>query len=119
MLYRFLGYKERDEIAWLQAHNLRSQRVLITRLEWVHQALSELNITEARCRYTRILVGTDKVLLGDLVDFKDKEAVFRTAFGRMTADNLQHYATLSVSEKILLSDGDFQPDGWEVVAFPP
>ncbi|OQX02800.1 MAG: hypothetical protein BWK73_41485 [Thiothrix lacustris] len=74
---------------------------------------------QARSRYTRILLGTDKVLLGDLVDLKDKEAVFRTAFGRMTADNLQHYATLSVSEKILLSDGSFQPDGWEIVAFPP
>lgn len=74
---------------------------------------------QTHSRYTRILVGTDKALLGDVADLKSTEAIFRTAFGRMSADNLQRYAALPVSAKILLSDGSLQPDGWEVVAFLP
>jgi hypothetical protein len=73
---------------------------------------------EATTRYQRILVGTDKALLGELATLKSKEAIFRTAFGRMSAENLQRYEATIAREKILLSDGSIKPAGWTVVAFP-
>jgi len=73
---------------------------------------------EATTRYQRILVGTDKALLGELATLQSKEAIFRTAFGRMSAENLQRYETTIAREKILLSDGSIKPAGWTVVTFP-
>ena len=73
---------------------------------------------EATTRYQRILVGTDKALLGELASLKSKEAIFRTAFGRMSAENLQRYEATIAREKILLSDGSIKPAGWTVVTFP-
>lgn len=73
---------------------------------------------EASTRYQRILVGTDKALLGELASLKSKEVIFRTAFGRMSAENLQRYDATTASEKILLSDGSIRPAGWKVVTFP-
>jgi hypothetical protein len=73
---------------------------------------------EASTRYQRILVGTDKALLGELAALKSKEAIFRTAFGRMSVENLQRYEATTAREKILLSDGSIKPAGWTVVAFP-
>lgn len=73
---------------------------------------------EASTRYKRILVGTDKALLGELASLKSKEVIFRTAFGRMSAENLQRYDATTASEKILLSDGSIKPAGWKVVTFP-
>ena len=58
-------------------------------------------------------------MLGELDSIASKANIFRTAFGRMTADNLQRYEHLPVSQKILLSDGSLQPAGWDVVKFPP
>ena len=73
---------------------------------------------EASTRYKKIVVGTDKALLGELASLKSREAIFRTAFGRMSAENLQRYAQTSAVEKILLSDGSIKPTGWTVVTFP-
>ena len=73
---------------------------------------------EASTRYKKIVVGTDKALLGELASLKSREAIFRTAFGRMSAENLQRYAQMSAAEKILLSDGSIKPTGWTVVTFP-
>ncbi|SEA85489.1 MAG: hypothetical protein QJT81_05525 [Candidatus Thiothrix putei] len=73
---------------------------------------------EANTRYQRIIVGTDKALLGELATLKSRDAIFRTAFGRMSADNLQRYEATIAREKILLSDGSIRPQGWTVVTFP-
>ena len=73
---------------------------------------------EASTRYKKIVVGTDKALLGELASLKSREAIFRTAFGRMSEENLQRYAQTSAVEKILLSDGTINPGGWTVVKFP-
>lgn len=73
---------------------------------------------ETSTRYKKIVVGTDKALLGELASLKSREAIFRTAFGRMSEDNLQRYAQTSAVEKILLSDGTINPAGWTVVKFP-
>lgn len=74
---------------------------------------------QANSRYQRIVIGTDKAMLGDLDSIPTKAAIFRTAFGRMSADNLNRYAQIPASEKILLSDGSIRPDGWKVVTFTP
>lgn len=73
---------------------------------------------EASTRYKKLVVGTDKALLGELASLKSREAIFRTAFGRMSEENLQRYAQTSAAEKILLSDGSIKPAGWTVVTFP-
>ncbi|QQZ28198.1 hypothetical protein HMY34_05200 [Thiothrix subterranea] len=73
---------------------------------------------EASTRYKKIVVGTDKALLGELASLKSREAIFRTAFGRMSVENLQRYASTPAVEKILLSDGSINPEGWTVVTFP-
>jgi hypothetical protein len=74
---------------------------------------------QANSRYQHIVIGTDKALLGDLDSIPTKTTIFRTAFGRMSADNLNRYAQMPASEKILLSDGSIRPDGWKVVTFTP
>lgn len=68
-------------------------------------------------RYKTVTVGTDKALLGKLDELKSHSVIFRTAFGRMTEVNLQRYTNTKAKEKILLSDGMFNPDGWELVKF--
>ena len=72
---------------------------------------------QASQRYKRVVVGTDKALMGPLENLKSKESIFRTAFGRMSEESLQKYRSSSASEKILLSDGSIQPAGWNVVEF--
>ena len=78
-----------------------------------------INHYQASSRYQHLIMGTDKALLGDLDSIPAKAAIFRTAFGRMSADNLQRYAQMPASEKILLSDGSIRPVGWKVVTFVP
>lgn len=72
---------------------------------------------QANTRYKRILVGTDKAMLGDLASIQSKATIFRTVFGRMSAENLQRYEQTPAVEKILLSDGSIRPAGWKVVTF--
>ncbi|HPE61000.1 MAG: hypothetical protein KDI15_02840 [Thiothrix sp.] len=71
----------------------------------------------ARTRYKTITVGTDKALLGPLDSLPSQSVIFRTAFGRMTEENLARYATSTAKRRILLSDGSIDPAGWEVVEF--
>ncbi|MFZ1345116.1 hypothetical protein [Thiothrix eikelboomii] len=72
---------------------------------------------ETKARYKDIQIGTDKALLGNLADLKSKTVIFRTSFGSMTAESLARYQTIPASQKILLSDGKVQAQGWEVVKF--
>ena len=72
---------------------------------------------ENSSHYKKIIIGTDKALLGDLDKLKSKDIIFRTAFGRMNLDNLNRYTGNSAKKKILLSDGSIKPKGWKVVSF--
>lgn len=76
-----------------------------------------INHLQVSTRYKRIVVGTDKALLGDLQSIPSKSVIFRSAFGRMSVDNLKRYEETPAVEKILLSDGSIQPAGWKVVTF--
>lgn len=71
----------------------------------------------AASRYQAIRVGTDKAMLGQLDELKSRSVIFRTAFGRMTEGSLDRYLDLKADEKILLSDGTVQPEGWKVINF--
>ena len=68
-------------------------------------------------RYQALLVGTDKAMLGEFRKLKSATVIFRTAFGRMSLGALKKYDAVDASEKILLSDGSVNPDGWSVVVF--
>ncbi len=68
-------------------------------------------------RYEIILVGTDKANLGALSELPSTEALFRTAFGRSGPSSLSRYDSIKVDQRIFLSDGRFEPIGWELVRF--
>lgn len=72
---------------------------------------------EQKARYRDIVVGTDKALLGPLTDLKSKSVIFRTAFGSINSDSLTRYDGFKAKQKILLSDGNFIPAGWDVIQF--
>ena len=73
---------------------------------------------ERQDRYKNIMIGTDKAALGALNDLSSKEVIFRTSFGKLSAENLTRlYSHVKADEKILLSDGSLSPDGWDVVSF--
>lgn len=71
-----------------------------------------------RGRYRRMLIGTDKAMIGDLAEVKSRESIFRTAFGRSDAGDLLQYDNVRADEYILLSDGTFRMPGWQLVIFP-
>jgi len=73
---------------------------------------------EAKDRYKNIVVGTDKASLGKLDELAAKEVIFRTSFGKLRADNLTRlYSHVKADQRILLSDGSLNPEGWDLVAF--
>ena len=73
---------------------------------------------EQDARYKKIVVGTDKAFLGALADLESREVVFRTAFGKLNADNLHNlYVDSEASHKYLLTDSAFDDADWEVVRF--
>ncbi len=73
---------------------------------------------ESQSRYKTITVGTDKAILGDLADLSSREVIFRTAFGKLQAENLVRlYSDDRSDKRILLSDGSLLPDNWDVVEF--
>ena len=73
---------------------------------------------EQKDRYKNIMIGTDKASLGTLNELSSKDVIFRTSFGKLSTDNLTRlYSHVKTDERILLSDGSLQPDGWEVVSF--
>jgi len=69
-------------------------------------------------RYKKIIVGTDKVMLGELDQLQSMNVIFRTSFGKLQQSNLsKNYSQVDASEKILLSDGVLDPSGWKTVEF--
>lgn len=71
----------------------------------------------AASRYTRVIVGTDKALIGPYEELRSSDAIFRTAFGRSSADSLQRYGVIDADTRVLLSDGSFDAPGWTSVDF--
>ena len=73
---------------------------------------------ENSARYKNVTIGTDKASLGPLPDLVSKDIIFRTSFGKLNEENLKRlYSHVKADEKILLSDGSQEPNGWDVVAF--
>lgn len=73
---------------------------------------------ESNSRYSTILIGTDKASLGRLDELHSKEVIFRTAFGKLTNENLiRLYSHVAADKRLLLSDGSLQPDDWDVIEF--
>lgn len=71
----------------------------------------------ASARYTRILVGTDKALIGPLEELRSSDAIFRTAFGKTAPDALQRYSNVDADKRIVLSDGELDAPRWQQVTF--
>jgi len=73
---------------------------------------------ESQNRYKKILIGTDKAMLGEITQLPSKDVIFRKSFGKLQESNLKrHYGGEKVKQKILLSDGSIQPSDWETVEF--
>jgi len=73
---------------------------------------------EGQNRYKKILIGTDKAMLGEITELQSKDVIFRTSFGKLQSSNLKrHYGGVKANKKILLSDGSLTPDGWDTVRF--
>jgi len=72
---------------------------------------------ESTARYKKIIVGTDKAMIGALEDIQSRNSIFRAAFGKSSAENLLQYESVQADEKFLLSDGSVAADGWEVILF--
>ncbi|MGJ8528336.1 hypothetical protein [Maritalea sp.] len=69
-------------------------------------------------RYTDIEVGTDKVSLGNISALRSRDILFRTAFGRISKDNVAGlYANADAQHKVLLTSEPLQLDGWQVVSW--
>lgn len=68
-------------------------------------------------RYTRIVLGTDKEIIGDYGSVRSSSEVFRSVFGKFAEESLDKYKQARKDKKILLSDGEVMPDGWQVVEF--
>jgi len=68
-------------------------------------------------RYKKILVASDKAMLGELNEIRSTSQIFRANYGRIKEDSLQKYQATDVVEKILLSDGSIKPSGWTLVEF--
>ena len=78
--------------------------------EWLRQH-------DANAHYQKVIVGTDKANLGELRKLKSASVIFRTSFGRMSIDALKKYDRVNATQKLLLSDGAVEPDGWTVIEF--
>lgn len=72
----------------------------------------------AGTRYKSIEVGTDKVALGNINDLRSQDVLFRTAFGRISAENVAAlYANENAPTKYLLTSEPLELDGWQVVSW--
>jgi len=61
-----------------------------------------------------------QVLIGVDTSFSltaSRQSIFRTAFGRSDADDFQRYRSMAADKRILLSDGSFVMQGWELMLF--
>jgi len=69
-------------------------------------------------RYRKLVVATDKAMIGPLEDIRDRQSIFRTAFGHSSAGDLLKYAQVNADRRYWLSDDSFSPEGWTVITFP-
>ena len=112
--------------AWAAAHVYldRNQRTVLVVVDTSY-AMKEkfinvdkwLTSLKSGSRYEKVVIGTDKAMIGDLADIKSHSMIYRTAFGRMDERSLDRYTTADVDERILLSDGAVKPKGWKVIEF--
>lgn len=72
---------------------------------------------ESGSRYSRVVVGSDKAEFGEISQIKSREVLFRTVFGRLSAESLNRYNNSPAEVKFLLSDGSVKPPGWTLVKF--
>lgn len=68
-------------------------------------------------RYTDVVIGTDKAMIGPLSGIRSADSIFRSAFGKFSSESLKKYSNAAADRKILLSDGSVEPGGWETVVF--
>ncbi len=107
------GYKQsRPEQVLIVADTSNALKDQIPDMQRWIEAFAEDN------RYRSIKVGTDKALIGDLVDIKSIDSIFRVSFGRSNANSLKRYDSEEADERIFLSDGTFEPAGWKLIKFP-
>ncbi len=114
-------------IAWAVAHGIKKERpeqVLVVAdtsfaLKATHPDMQRwIENYASDNRYRQITIGTDKALIGELSEIKSVDSVFRTSFGRSSPDSLKQYRSVAADQRIFLSDGSFEPDGWTLVKFP-
>ena len=72
---------------------------------------------EASSRYETITIVTDKSEIGPLSEIASRQSIFRTAFGRSKAEDFQDYRSLAADKRVLLSDGSFVIQGWDLTRF--
>jgi len=72
---------------------------------------------EADARYESITIATDKKLIGPLNEIVSRESIFRSAFGPGDAADFEKYDAVSADKRLLLSDGRFVMQGWELISF--
>lgn len=72
---------------------------------------------EQQSRYRKVIIATDKAMIGELSGIRDRQTIFRTAFGRSSADDLLRYKPIDAENRYLLSDGSFEADGFTLVRF--
>ncbi len=72
---------------------------------------------EQESRYVDIIIATDKAMIGELSEIRDRQTIFRTAFGRSDADDLLRYQAIDADTRYLLSDGSFDVKGYSLVPF--
>jgi len=113
-------------VGWIAAHfylsnNNKSVLVVVdtsfsmkSRFPQIRQWIDDY---ENKNRYKKVLIGTDKVMLGELTELDSKDVIFRTSFGKLQETNLQRYNGVVASKKIFLSDGSLKPAGWETIEF--
>lgn len=80
----------------------------------MQQWISDL---EQQSRYRKVVIATDKAMIGELSSIRDRQTIFRTAFGRSSADDLLRYKPIDAESRYLLSDGSFEADGFTLVRF--
>ena len=105
---------------WLSANNKQTLVVVDTSFAMKpHFANMQkwMEDFDADSRYTEIVIGTDKAKIGPWQDIRSPDSIFRSAFGKISADSLKKYANEDADRRILLSDGSVEPGGWETVVF--
>ncbi len=71
----------------------------------------------ANVRYTRVVVGTDRAIIGPLEELRSTDDIFRTSFGRSSSEALAALRDSSADEHIVLTDASLSASGWTVVRF--